>query len=162
MFYIKFIEQYKFRNEDAWGQLSQKSTYKTWCGFAFESLCQKHNLQLKNALGISGVYSESSYWRHQDDSKGSQIDLLIDRKDHCINICEMKFSESTYIIDKQYAEKIQEKIAIFKRVSKTKKSLFFTFISTYGVMENEHKNRWVDQEIKMDALFKQRAVTFIT
>lgn len=47
LFYIKFIEQYKFRNEDAWGQLSQKSTYKTWCGFAFESLCQKHNLQLK-------------------------------------------------------------------------------------------------------------------
>lgn len=155
LFYLKFIEKGKYKGEDVWNQLSQLPTYKTWCGFAFETLCLKHINAIKKALSIAGIYSEASIWRYQGDKEnlGSQIDLLIDRKDNCINICEVKFSETEYVIDKKYAQEIHQKLSVFKNKTQTKKTLFFTAITTYGVLQNEHKNRWVDKELTMDDLF---------
>lgn len=153
LFYIKFIENNK--EKQSWTFMQSSASWKSWAGFSFESICQKHNNEIKKALGISGIYTEESSWRFRgsNNEDGTQIDLLIDRKDGCINLCEMKFSEFEFIIDKKYSEDIANKIRIFKEITKTKKTVFFTAVSTYGFKNNEYKLRWVQSEITMNDLF---------
>lgn len=155
-FYIKFIEGGRAKGAGTWIKFSRGASWKSWSGSAFERVCLKHAQQLKNALHVGGVYSEESAWRYtpKNDEKGAQIDLLIDRQDFCINICEMKFSIAEFVIDKQYAGELENKINVFRDKVKTRKSLFLTMVTTFGVKENEHKIRLVQNEITMDALFR--------
>ena len=112
-----------------------------------------HVWQVKKALGISGVLSSNASWRGKTDEKSAQIDLLIDRRDQVINICECKFSLDAFAIDKDYSEKLRSKIHIFKTVTKTKKAVFLTLISTYGIVKNAYANLLVQNEVTMDDLF---------
>jgi len=154
LFYLKFIENNKAKQ--SWMYMQASASWKSWSGFAFESICQKHIREIKKALGISGIYTENSGWRFRGNDKGdgTQIDLLIDRKDGCINLCEMKFSEFEFVIDKKYAENIANKIRLFKEVTKTKKTVFFTAVSTHGFKDNEYKLRWIQSEVIMNNLFE--------
>ncbi|MEA4839737.1 MAG: hypothetical protein VB110_01880 [Bacteroidales bacterium] len=92
----------------------------------------KHTLQIKKALGIENVYSETSVWRSkkQNGERGAQIDLLIDRQDQCINICEMKFSVNQFDTTKSYAKELESKLTIFRDNTKTQKTLFRTMVTT--------------------------------
>jgi hypothetical protein len=81
------------------------------------------------------------------------VDLVIDRTDHCINLCEIKFYDEEFIVSKDYAAKLRKKKACFERVTDTKKSTFTTLITTYGATHNEPYLSVIDQEITMDALF---------
>jgi uncharacterized protein len=123
--------------------------------FFTEGICLKHLPEMKKALGISGVFATSStfYQKGEEGMDGCQIDLLIDRNDNVINLCEIKWSNSEYIITKSYATNLRKKIALFKHYSKTKKQVFFTFISTYGLVENEYSRGLVDKELTLDTLF---------
>jgi AAA+ ATPase superfamily predicted ATPase len=153
-FYLKFIEKNRSFGHGVWQSFSSGQSWKSWIGVAFERACLKHTLQLKKALGIAGVYTEESAWRYQPSKgKGAQIDLLLDRKDFVINLCEMKYSESTFLIDKGYANDLESKRDVFKKQSKTKKSLFLTFITTFGITDNEYAKRLIQNSITMDALY---------
>lgn len=155
LFYLKFIELLKKEGAGVWQSFQRTPTYRAWSGFAFESICLKHLPEIKNALGISGVFSTSSAFYHQGENgmSGCQIDLLIDRDDRVINLCEIKWSASEYIITKSYAADLRRKIALFQHYSKTKKQVFLTFISTFGLLQNEHSSGLVDKELTLDALF---------
>ncbi|MCD2423115.1 ATP-binding protein [Niabella pedocola] len=157
MFYLKFIEGAKATGSGSWLRKGHTPAYKSWSGFAFEAVCLKHVAQVKKALGIEGVFTEASGWRYQplkgNAEKGTQIDLLIDRQDHCINICEMKFSEDVFVIDKNYAGDLDHKVNTFRRITRTRKTLFLTLITTYGVQPNVHTTGRVMAEVTMDALF---------
>jgi uncharacterized protein len=155
LFYLKFIDGKKITGKDMWLKLSAASPYKIWCGMSFETVCLKHVHLIKKALGISGIHSEESPWRHSatKNNEGSQIDLLIDRADRTINICEMKFYNGEFSIDKAYASELERKLKVFGEQTKTKKSLFLTFITTYGIKKNEHASRLVHKELSMDLFF---------
>ncbi|WP_343305140.1 ATP-binding protein [Chitinophaga niabensis] len=155
LFYVKFIENSKFKGPGSWMQFSTGSSWKSWSGIAFESICMKHTDQLKKALGISGVHTESSMWRNKPlrGQQGIQIDLLIDRQDMCINLCEIKFSISEYEIPKGYAKELENKLTVFRDNTKTKKSLFLTMITTYGVKNIKTFPGLIQTQITMDALF---------
>ncbi len=152
LFYLKFIEN---KRKQSWLKISNAQTWKSWSGYAFESVCIKHSGLIKKALGISGIQTEESsfVFRGDENSKGFQIDLLIDRQDNSINLCEMKFYESEFTIEKSYAEKLRERIAQFKTISKTRKQVFLTFISTFGIKQNPNSLGLVHHDIKMDVLF---------
>ena len=152
LFYLKFI--YKKKNVN-WLQLSAAPIYKSWSGYAFESICMDHIDKVKAALGIASVYTEESsfYYKGTSTENGTQIDLLIDRKDNVINICEAKFNDKPFSITKQYANELREKIRIFQEKTKTKKTLFLTVISTYGVVPNINSIGFVQQEVIMESLF---------
>jgi len=110
---------------------------------------------LKKALGILVVHTEESAWRYvPKKGTGAQIDLLIDRRDFVIHICEMKYSESTFAIDKKYAGELENKVDVFRRQTNTKKSIFITMVTTFGVKNNEYESRLVQNSITMDALFE--------
>ena len=155
-FYLKWIERHRGRADNAW--LVKRSTpgWRAWSGYAFEGICAKHVRQLKRALGVEAVDTSESSWRHlpkNNEDRGAQIDLLIDRADNCINVCEMKFSEAEFVIDKKYAQELRNKLDVFRNVTGTKKTLFLTMVTTHGVRPNAYREELVAKTIEMDALF---------
>ena len=156
LFYLKFIDGMPGRGKGAWHKVAQGQSYTSWSGYAFEAVCQKHIPQIKAALGIEGLYTEVSGWRYVPGpgEQGAQIDLLLDRQDHCINICEMKFSKGTFAIDKRYAAEIDRKLTVFQERTKTKKTLFPTMITTYGTKPNMYYTGRIVSEVRMKDLFR--------
>jgi AAA+ ATPase superfamily predicted ATPase len=157
LFYLKFIENSRATGKGSWMKKAASQSWKSWSGIAFENICLKHAGQIKDAVGISGIYTEESAWRSKTGQSvdGAQIDLLIDRGDVSINICEMKFSTEEFVIDKSYATALQRKLAVFKAQTKTKKTLFLTMVTTYGTRENTYSTGLVQNEVTMDDLFKK-------
>jgi uncharacterized protein len=157
IFYLKFMDKARYAGKDGWSKVSAGPVYKIWGGMAFEAVCLKHVEQIKKGLGIQGIESEESAWRYVpakgQKEKGAQIDLLIDRKDRCINICEMKFYTGEFAIDKAYANELEQKMEVFAQKTKTKKTLFLTMISSYGLAENEYSRRLLQKSLTMDVLF---------
>ncbi|GAA3935554.1 AAA family ATPase [Chitinophaga oryziterrae] len=154
LFYIKFIRGNHKTNEDAWINGLDTPQQRAWSGYAFEQVCMAHLSQIKQALGISGVQTNSSSWINTGEGKKKQIDLVIDRRDDVINICEMKFSITSFIIDKKYHEELLDKIETFKTATQTTKSIFLTMITTFGVTRNIYSNSIVQNSLTMDDLFK--------
>lgn len=155
LFYLRFIEQSRSTGRGTWLRLTNLPSYVSWSGYAFESVCQKHIEPVKKSLGIEGVHTENSAWRYiaKKHEKGAQADLLLNRQDMCINLCEMKFSRSEFVITKTYAAELENKMKVFSEQSKTKKTIFLTMITTFGVKKNEHFIRLVQSEITIDHLF---------
>ncbi|MEK7256275.1 MAG: ATP-binding protein, partial [Bacteroidota bacterium] len=155
LFYLKFMENKRLEEQGSWEKFSQTQTWKAWTGYAFENICLRHVPQIKKALGISGVYSEASSFRSQpaDGLPGIQIDLVIDRNDHVINLFELKFHHTPFVLTKDYAADLRTKLAVFKAATKTRKQVFLTFLTTFGLVKNEHSLGLVDREVRMDSLF---------
>ncbi|HQZ67794.1 MAG TPA: hypothetical protein PLY87_22040 [Planctomycetaceae bacterium] len=156
LFYLTWIEPNRMTGKNVWLTKSSGQKWKIWCGYAFENLCLFHVLQIKQALGISGVLSEEAAWQFTSDSsgdKGAQIDLLIDRNDQSINICEMKFTESEFVIDKRYASELQNKLAVFRQRTHTGKALFLMMVTAQGVKSNSYSQALVTNEVKLAQLF---------
>ncbi|HTJ12276.1 MAG TPA: winged helix-turn-helix domain-containing protein, partial [Dinghuibacter sp.] len=154
-FYLKFMENNMTSGAGAWERFSTGQSWRSWSGIAFERIWLKHIPQLKKALGIASVYTEVSVWRNAPPAgKGAQIDLLIDRRDFAINLCEMKFTENPFTIDKAYASDLEHKRTAFKTVSGTNKSLFLTMVTTFGVQSNPYSQQYIQASITMDALFE--------
>lgn len=157
LFYLNFIEGNTLEQAADWMSISQTQAYKIWCGYAFENLCIKHVNSIKNALGISGVQTQVNSFLHRKDSrfeKGFQIDMLIDRKDNIINICEMKFYADEFSINADYAKNIRTKVEGLKAVTKTKKMVHTTFVSTYGILDNKNKIDLVDNDLTISIFFE--------
>ncbi|WP_036601614.1 AAA family ATPase [Olivibacter sitiensis] len=155
LFYLKFIEHARATGEGTWIKLSQGSSWKAWSGYAYENICMKHAAQLKRALGIGDVYTEVSPWRYRakEEEQGVQVDLLFDRQDKCINLCEIKFYNGAFAIDKAYADKLKQKLRIFREKTKTRKTVFLTLITTHGLKQNTYSLELVQKELTMKALF---------
>ncbi|SDC01285.1 AAA family ATPase [Niabella drilacis] len=155
LFYLKFVDRARAMGSGTWHKMAAGQSYNSWSGYAFEAICQKHVPQIKEALGIRSVYTEASGWRYisKQGGAGAQIDLLLDRQDHCINICEMKFSDKAFVIDKKYAAELDNKVSVFKERTKTKKTIFPTMITTYGTMQNRYYTGRIVSEVTMQDLF---------
>ena len=152
IFYHNFIKPHKKYSPGMWQQLSESQSYKIWAGYAFETLCHKHIEQIKRALGISAVYTEIYNLRipSSDETEGFQIDLLIDRKDNSINLCEIKFYSAPFAITKDYYQQLITKRQRFIDYTGTKKQVFLTFITNYGLVSNAYSREIVDAEIRLE------------
>jgi hypothetical protein len=148
-FYLKFIAFNKNGGEGTWQKLSTSQSFQSWSGFVFETLCLKHILQIKKALRIDIIYTHETCWFNEN----AQIDLLIDRADNVMNVCEMKFYNSPFVIDKKYYFNLKNKISELQKASKTRKNIFITMLTTYGIKENQYSNELVQMSLSMDVLF---------
>ena len=113
-------------------------------------VCLHHIPQIKKALGISGIQTSVASWYNGT----AQIDLLIDRKDQVINLCEIKFSIKPFTITKSYAGILRNKIGTFQSVTKTNKALFLTMITTHGVVQNQYAYL-AQNNLSMEVLFEK-------
>ena len=151
LFYLTFLNDRTKLNEKYWSQNVTSQSLSSWRGYAFENVCFNHIEQIKFALGISSVITQSSAFYNKDD--GYQIDLLISRNDNVINMCELKFYSTKYKVNKDYYLKIMERTnLLIEKISK-KKVVQNTLITTYGLDSNEYSNVF-NNVITADELFK--------
>lgn len=155
MFYLRFIEGTSIEEKGYWQLLSQTQAFKSWCGYAFENVCLLHIMKIKEALGISGIFSRHAayFLKGIKDTPGIQIDLLIDRNDNVVNLCEIKFYNEEFEISTTYAENIRKKAVIFKKQTKLRKQIMITLITSYGIKSNKHSTGLVDHSLTMDDLY---------
>lgn len=155
LFYLKFIKPNKKEGRGTWLQLSKTPGFAAWSGYAFENICMAHINQVKQALGISGVHSSSSSWQFagNDALPGAQIDMVLDRADQVIHLCEAKFTQENFVINKTYAEQLRLKRTVFKKATGTKKAVFTTLLTTFPALQNKYYLGEIQNEITMDKLF---------
>ncbi len=156
-FYFNFVETHAALDENWWSNNFQSHAVESWQGAAFELVGLTHLSQIKLKLGISGIPTAVSSWRYlpkksAGTGKGAQIDLLIDRADRVINLCEMKFSVRPYRITDDYDKHLRERAEIFREKTKTTKALVHTFVTTMGVA-NAVQRSIVNSQVTMDDLF---------
>ena len=154
IFHLQFMAGKSSARRGFWLTSVDSSPRNSWEGIAFERVCMWHQDTIKAALGISGVSAEISSWRSAAKSGGAQIDMLIDRADGVINVCEMKFWRGEFSIGDIYAKRLRDRIQLFKDETGTKKSVHLTFVTTYGIRHNENAGM-VQSEVTLDDLFKQ-------
>lgn len=154
LFYLRFMGDSSDKKD--WLTISKSSNYISWCGYAFENVCMKHISQIKKALGISGISVSCCSWYRAGGktTTGGQADLLLNRGDDFVQICEMKFNVRQVVIDKQYSQLLQQKMTALRESIPFKKGLLLAFVTTYGVADNEYKLQHVDNELRMEALFE--------
>lgn len=158
LFYLYWIKPHKNKKfmRDHWINQSNTQSYKSWAGYAFECVCMKHVNNIIDTLNIKsgGIIDSWRFVPRDNAQNGTQIDMLIDRTDDSITICEIKFSKTFFSIDKKYAKVLQNKIDIFKEKTKTKKQIFLTIVTTEGLKENIYAEKLVDSVVTLDDLYK--------
>ena len=153
LFYYKYVNGIDTKDSLRWTHLSSTPQVSSWQGFSFELLCLLHLDEIKKALGIDRILNDASAWRSKQPEQNTQIDLVIERADHNINLCEMKFSSGMYAIDKGYEQKLRERMSIFQAETMTRCSTRITMVTTYGVLQNKHSGI-VNDEVLLDDLFE--------
>jgi len=140
-FWHKIVEQNRYHDSEFWSHSVLSPLYNAWSGLAFEILCLNHVPQIKQALGIAGIQSRVFSWRAPEQAeKGAQIDLVIDRADHCVNLCEMKFSRAEYELTKAEHERLENRMVQFTQYAERKKSIRLTMITSYGLKANTYSS----------------------
>lgn len=156
IFYLHFIGGQKKKNENFWQQNVTSAPVAVWRGFAFENVCFNHTEQIKRALGISGVITETSAWsKKSDDEAGTQIDLLMVRNDNVINMCEIKYYSDDFSVDKEYYQTILRRQMILAKKVSPKAVVHSTLITTFGLSHNAYSGAFTNV-IVLDDLFKDQ------
>ena len=122
---------------------------------SIERLCLWHREQIKRALQIGGVLTNMYAWRHaptSSDDPGAQIDLLIDRNGGIINLCEMKFCSTEYVLDAASDADMRRKKTVFKDATRTRKAVHVTYVTTFGLKRNAYANN-VQSQVTLADLF---------
>lgn len=157
LFYLRFIAGNKTNNPHYWEQNRATPAIAAWRGYTFELLCFTHIAQIKRALGISGIHSEVSPWRYvnnggEGSKRGAQIDLIIDRADRVVSLCEMKCLTSELTIDKDLADDLRGKAEALRMTTKGRKGIQTVIVTTYGIRPGQYVEG-VQGVVTIDALF---------
>ena len=156
LFHFRFLVN-PSSDEHFWSSTVRTASRYSWRGLAFERLCLQHHRQIRSALGLSAIHTEMYGWRHGGDEiypEGAQIDLLIDRADNIINVCEMKFSDGPFAITAEYLAELERKMSVFKGVTGTDKGVHLTMVTSAGLIHNACSRR-VQSVVTMDDLFAE-------
>lgn len=152
LFYLRFVKNYYGLDEHAWSKM-ENGRRNVWAGYAFEQVCIHHVNQIRQALGINGIVSDVCSWSYKDKERGAQIDLIIDRSDKSIDLCEMKYSDSEYELKKDYVEWMRARRDLFKEITGTRKSLRLTMISSGGIKQGKYSSA-IQGIVGLDDLFR--------
>jgi len=152
LFYLKFIQKNEYNDELFWTNSLDTPLHNTWAGYAFEMLALQNIVDIKKALGITGIQSSVSAWRSETSVPAAQIDLVINRKDGIINLLEIKYSNKKFTITKEYEENLRNKIFAFKAETRTLKAVHLLMFTTFGLNKNKH-SEIVQKELILNDLF---------
>jgi hypothetical protein len=138
LFYLRYMDGPGYRDPHFWSGFAATPQHVAWRGYAFEMVALLHVEQVRRALGISGVLVDFASWADSSEGEKAQIDLVLDRSDGVINLCEMKYSSDTFSVDADYESRLQRKRTVFNRVTRTKKATHLTLVTTHGLEHNAH------------------------
>ena len=139
LFYSGFLTK-KTTDAHYWSHTLNTPVQNNWFGLAYERVAMAHIPEILAALGVDRILTEYYSWRSTESTKGAQVDLIIDRADNMINLCEVKYSKGEFDIQKAESEKINNRIEAFQRETGTKKGIFVTLITVNGVKENSYSD----------------------
>ena len=152
LFHFQVMRRADSNDANYWSNNQNSHVFSTWSGLAFEMLCLNHVEQIKVALGISGITTNVFSWFGKGDNRSAQIDMLIDRADNAINLCEMKFYSKAYPMSVKDEEDIERKVSTFLEATKTDKTIIVTMITDKGLERNEH-SECIQKVVTLDQLF---------
>jgi AAA+ ATPase superfamily predicted ATPase len=155
LFYFRFVEGNSIKNPQFWSRSIGGGTYNAWSGLAFESVCFQHVDQIKQAFGVTGVISGVYSWLYRPKENyetGVQIDMLLDRADYVIDLCEIKYTRGLYEINKQYSAELRRKVSVFQSKTETKKAVFTVMITAEGLAPNAYAGD-IQNSITAEELF---------
>lgn len=152
IFYYEFMRENTRRDPQFWSHSNNKPMYYSWRGLSFERVCMLHVNQIKRALGISGIISGVYSWRSSQSHPGAQIDLLIDRDDDVIDLCEMKFTTTPWEMQAADSEDILRKQEVFRRETATQKAIHTVLVSATGLKPNQYSAD-IQNVVTLDDLF---------
>jgi AAA+ ATPase superfamily predicted ATPase len=152
LFHLNYIKRYRDADGFFWQGFASGGAHGAWSGYAFELVCLLHIAQIKSKLGITGVVTHTSSWQGEHNGNKTQIDLLIDRDDGVINLCEMKYANGEFVITADYDKKLRNRTELFRSAANTRKAIHLTFVSTYGLAPNKYRDI-AQAEVTMDDLF---------
>ena len=155
-FFLSFVKDNAGKNPHMWSITNDDRQRTAWQGFTFEQVCKDHLEQIKKGLGIPAVRSEIWSWAKKGDDaeKGAQIDIVIDRHDRVISLCEAKFYSHEYELKKSDDEDLKTKVSVFREETKTNKTIQVVVITTYGVRKNKYSN-YIGRVIDINKLFEK-------
>ena len=156
LFHLRFIAGESNPDENFWSNTTLSSAQAAWRGLAFERVCLQHVRQLKHALQIGGVVTHVCSWRHVPDEihpQGAQIDLLIDRADGVIDVCEMKYGTDDYVSDKRSDDEIRRRLSVFAELAAARKSVRAVLVTPFGLVRNAYSGRF-SNVVTFDDLFR--------
>ena len=156
LFYFRFVESNRTNDSHYWSSMQDSHVHSTWAGLAFERLCLQHVDGIKRALGISGVLTNVHSWRNGN----AQIDLLLDRNDGIINICEMKYWAGPYAMTAEDDASLANKNSELKTATKARKAVHVTMVTSFGVRQNAYANN-VQSFVTLDDLFQSPPPTAV-
>ena len=155
-FYLRFVRNHRATDPHYWSSLIHSPERRTWEGFTYEWLCFDHVEKVKDAMGIAGVQSSICTWSVSPNEEkglaGAQIDLVIDREDRIVNLCEIKYTTEMFEIGKEEWQKLENKINRYAAYAKKKKTIFLTLLSAEGLSKSGYASR-VNKVLTLDALF---------
>ena len=146
LFYLQFMLKNK---GTSWKQLFNKQEYKIWSGYAFEGVCLRHINEIKVALRCDQIASKNYYWNNNN----AQIDIVIDRDDDTVNLCEIKFYNDKFTIDEAYYKKLLNKETQYQEATQSSKNINTVMITALGVKSNENSRAILSNELTLDSLF---------
>lgn len=155
-FYIQFYHDFCSKHttdEHFWENSINSPKQNTWYGLAYERLCMAHIPQIKEALGIQRIRTEYYSWRSKESVPAAQVDLIIERADQIISLCEIKYSKGIYSLDAKEEERLRNRITDFADETKVKEAVQLVLITTYGLKDNAHSTE-VNDRVVLDDLFK--------
>ena len=155
IFYLKFINGNISDRTNVWQSLSSGANYQSWMGYAFENICLTHLKPIHEALGIGGIYTQASsfHFKGNEELPGVQIDLIIDRNDGIINLCEAKYTNDEFVLTKEYNAVLRRRRTVFQHLTRTKKSVVTTLLTTYPALQNAYYREEIHSEVSLDRLF---------
>jgi len=153
LFYLKYLKNRSNTDPHFWTNYLSDPAHAAWCGYAFERLCMAHVGQIKQRLGISGIITNVYAFRSAQQKGGAQIDMLIDRRDDTINLCECKYANKPYALTEKDVADLERKKEVFLRETGTRKSIHITIITANGLAHNPYRNE-IQAEITLDDLFQ--------
>lgn len=155
IFHFHFLTK-KTNDESYWTNQLNTPLVNTWKGLAFERICLLHVAKVKKALGISGVHTAVYPFSCKKDLEngiyGSQIDMIIERKDDIINLFEIKYYDSPFCLNGKEIEQLNKKKHDFIAISKTKSAIHLSMIALNGIEENAYSNE-LQAVVSVDDLF---------
>ena len=151
LFYMQFCHPAS-TDTAYWTHLMGKPRQNTWYGLAFERICMLHIPQIKHSLGIDQIHTEYYSWRSKESVPAAQIDLLIERADNLVNLCEIKYSQAPYALTKEEDMRIRNRMADFVSETGIRHGILTTLITTFGVRQNPYSSI-AQAQLTMDDLF---------
>ena len=150
LFYIRYVKNDRSQDPHRWSHMLNDGSRKAWSGYAFEQVCLRHVRQIKRKLGIENVLSDVGSWQ----VPGAQVDLVIERGDRIVNLCEMKYSDKPFSVTKSYLGKMEERRELFRTVTKCTKALHLTIVSPFGIKDNA-QSKSIQSVVTLNDLYQE-------